>query len=285
MTITTVPAPADTMKADKYTASFIWVTPEIADRWLGRNERNRPKKNRARERYARDMASGEWAFTGEAIKFADDGRLLDGQNRLDAIVQTGVTLLMLVVRGLDQAAQDVMDTGTKRSASDMLDMAGKNNAALLGAVARLAVGWNSGELRTSGGHIAGEISHSEIRALVESDPVIEWAVSRASATRDISATPAARAFAAWLIGRVDAASARDFLDSVNEMRTNGAGDPRLTLIRRLQTSKDQKERLTSVEQAWLIVRAWDAWVNDLPLNRLQLTNRTGASPFPASVAS
>lgn len=68
------------------------------------------------------MASGNWRYTGEGIKFGPDGTLLDGQTRLRAIVLSGVTITMPVWRGIDPDAQLVMDSGRPRSNSDALSM-------------------------------------------------------------------------------------------------------------------------------------------------------------------
>lgn len=74
--------------------------------------------------FARDMASGAWKFNGETIKFSTDGNLLDGQHRLNAIIQSGCTVKMMVVWGLDESSQDTVDIGAARTVADMLDMEG-----------------------------------------------------------------------------------------------------------------------------------------------------------------
>lgn len=63
------------------TMDEVLVTPELAAEWLNHNTRNREKRPKRIAAYARDMAAGRWRRSGEAIKFAPDGTLLDGQNR------------------------------------------------------------------------------------------------------------------------------------------------------------------------------------------------------------
>lgn len=57
-------------------------------------------------------------MTGEPIKFAHNGRLLDGQQRLMALVDANVAVDFLVVRGLDETC-DIpgRDRGLGRSAA------------------------------------------------------------------------------------------------------------------------------------------------------------------------
>jgi predicted nucleic acid-binding Zn ribbon protein len=72
-------------------ASIVYVTPEMAERWLGHNKVNRNLRNRRVDQFARDMRSGRWQLTGEAIKFGKSGNLIDGQHRLWAVIESGCT--------------------------------------------------------------------------------------------------------------------------------------------------------------------------------------------------
>lgn len=74
---TLVPAVASDM-----TMEIVKITPDMAEKWLGRNPRNRHVRQRDVVRYAQSMLAGEWLVTGEAIKFSFDGNLIDGQHRL-----------------------------------------------------------------------------------------------------------------------------------------------------------------------------------------------------------
>lgn len=280
MTTTTIPT-ADTMEADRYKAAFVWVDPTIAERWLGRNENNRNLNQALVRRYVTDMEAGDWAFTGEAVKFSASGKLLDGQHRLHAIIKSGVTVLMLVVRGLDDPAQDVMDTGRKRTAHDMLKMHGKTHATALAATARLVVAWQNGAIKTSDTQFVGHITNSQILAVVESDPYVAWASELAAHANGVAANPSAIGLAAWVAGRFHADQVRTFLTTTAEMRTDGPGDPRYTLANRLRIARDQRERLTSIQQAWLILRAFEAYRSGRKLKQLKLSSHVGASAFPS----
>ncbi len=274
----------DTMAADKYTASFIFVTVELAKRWLTKNDKNRKLNKALIQRYLRDMDGGNWEFTGEAVKFAADGKLLDGQHRLTALMQHGQPVLMLVVRGLTSEAQNVMDTGRKRSAADMFTIAGKDHAVLLASTSRLVLGYLGGNITTSNSQTIGQPSNSMIRDIAVTDPMVTWAAQVSSRVQgNIPANPAAIGFAAWLMGRVDTADVVRYLDSIAEMRTEGIGDPRFTLLKRLNIAKTQRERLTSVEQAFYIVRAWNAWRTGSKLKTLKASTAAGPAPFPEPV--
>src|SRR5664279_4273925 len=77
-----------------FTADIEVITPSLAATYLEANIKNRKVKEKAVQRYAADMVAGEWMLTGEAIKFSDEGSLLDGQNRLRAIVMSRTPIPM-----------------------------------------------------------------------------------------------------------------------------------------------------------------------------------------------
>src|SRR5690242_16345038 len=119
-------------------AVIVTVDPEMAQRWLGNNPSNRNIRENLVDSYARDMAASRWEMTGEPIKFDQKDRLLDGQHRLKAVIKAGVAVQMMVVRGLDPRAQLVMDSGSRRTAADALQMDGRDHSVFLSAGARVA---------------------------------------------------------------------------------------------------------------------------------------------------
>lgn len=78
------------------------ITPEIAAEYLKKNVRNyRKKMNRnVIRKYASDMKAGLWELNGEAIEFDDEGFLKNGQHRLAAIIMSGTTVKIAVIRGV-----------------------------------------------------------------------------------------------------------------------------------------------------------------------------------------
>ena len=116
---------------------IVAVTPEIAERWLKKNILNRATRRQVENKYARDMAAGNWQLNGESIKWSSDQTLLDGQHRLRAIVKAGVTVRTFVTFNLPPQAQQVMDSGAKRTSSDVLGLSGFKYSALLAAITKL----------------------------------------------------------------------------------------------------------------------------------------------------
>lgn len=129
-------------------AEWYDVTPQLACEWLKLNTLNRPKKVNKIAIYAADMKAGHWPVTGATICFGKSGRLLDGQNRLQAIIDSGITVRILVVRDLDDDIFDVIDGGARRTASDVLVIEGYEGwVASCGATAaRIAINLSNGML-------------------------------------------------------------------------------------------------------------------------------------------
>ena len=118
---------------------IVTFTPEIAA-WVMEtyNEGNRPKKPTNIKRYAASMGEGLWGLTGDTIKFSNDGRLRDGQNRMMACVRSGMPFTTHVVFGIDDDLFHVMDTGKPRTAADVLSIAGYTNTKILASAIRWA---------------------------------------------------------------------------------------------------------------------------------------------------
>lgn len=97
------------------TSRVVDVTPAIAEKWLAKNhEDNRAVVWHRVEAFANDMRAGAWKLTHQGVAFDEEGRLIDGQHRLQAVVHAGVTVRMLVLRGVGEFG-DPIDCGRPRS--------------------------------------------------------------------------------------------------------------------------------------------------------------------------
>ena len=100
------------------------VTPSKAENWLNSNKGNRKMRDGVAERYADDMKNGRWTSCPEPIAFYEDGDLADGQHRLWAIVDSGVSVSFPIARGLTRADGLNINTGLSRSLIDNARISG-----------------------------------------------------------------------------------------------------------------------------------------------------------------
>lgn len=95
------------------------ITPEIAREMLKCNTRNLPVRNSHVDYLASEMAAGRWQLTHQGIAF-DGDTLVDGQHRLLAVVQSGVTVQAWVFGDVPLTVQALVDKGRIRSVADEL---------------------------------------------------------------------------------------------------------------------------------------------------------------------
>jgi hypothetical protein len=109
------------------------VTPGEATKLLAANDHNRNLRPSRVAQLAEAMRRGEWELNGETIKVAEDGTLLDGQHRLEAVVESGIGIDTLIMRNLPMRAQDTVDTGRRRRLADILKIEGYADSHALAA--------------------------------------------------------------------------------------------------------------------------------------------------------
>ncbi len=156
-------------------------TPDSARKILDANNTfNRPVNGTRVTVYAAEMSAGKWMMTGESIKFADTGKLLDGQHRLLAIIKCGKSIELPVVRGLDPETFKAIDTGKERSKIDVLALNGcdPETSRLVATAAHLAITYAAdGTPKSSFGHnqIAAkqlQLTNEGVVAFVDKNPAI-----------------------------------------------------------------------------------------------------------------
>lgn len=247
------------------------VTPRMAKDWLKRNVRNRKLRATMVAAYARDMASGRWQLTGEAIKFDTSDALADGQHRLAAVVESGCSVDMLIVRGVAPESQSVMDSGAKRSASDALTLVGAKNPTVLSAAARYAL------REPAAGLVSEKVpnpTNSEIADFIATTPGIHHAAELAQHYYPSFDAPPSVLAVCWMrFSDIDLEAAAQFFSAVANNATDGVGDPRSALIRRLANARRSNERLSQTVYLSMIFRAWNAWRTGTSLGKLQTENR------------
>lgn len=99
------------------------ITPEMAKKMLLKNFCNRGISIRHRDRMVRAMRSGEFRHTHQGIAFDTIGNLVDGQHRLAAIVESGITQTMQVTYNVPTENRSMIDGQSRpRSVRDSLVM-------------------------------------------------------------------------------------------------------------------------------------------------------------------
>lgn len=92
------------------------ITPKIAQQMLEKNTRNRPLSQHVVSRYATDMREGRWGVSESAICFDVNGLQINGQHRLWAVFESGVSIYSIIAEGYPVGAINYLDDQHHRSA-------------------------------------------------------------------------------------------------------------------------------------------------------------------------
>ncbi len=214
------------------------VGPELARQWLEHNTANRSVRPARVKEYALAMQEGRWLYTADPIRFDSDGRLIDGQHRLKAVVKSGCTVELHVVRGLEPQAQDAVDTGAARTASDALKVKGFKHGPQL-AVTVPIVNW-----LLKGGGFAASYSRDDIVYWVQVHEGLDEAVDLAYRNRNLLpcqlAPFAATHYAARAVASDPAVADRFFVEQMVETIGLSSGAPALATRRYLLGLREDK---------------------------------------------
>lgn len=98
---------------------YCLITPELANKWLTKNNRNRKLRSQFVDDLVTKIKSGQWQpNTLDSIGFFDDGTLANGQHRLTAIAKANIPVYAKVEFNIPKSVAICIDSGRSRSASD-----------------------------------------------------------------------------------------------------------------------------------------------------------------------
>jgi len=246
-------------------AEGVTITPALAEVLLKHNPDNRKISRIAVNKYASDMSGGRWEFNGEAIVISDTGELNDGQTRLTACVQSGVSFQTIVVVGVSRQSRETLDQGARRTPGQQLQMLGYKDSSNLGHAGR--VYW---QLATHGRvSSAPEFACTwpQILETVEENPgLCDTAYGHRAWKAKLGGVGLHVALRLWCanIGGVTAAE-KFFEPVVSSLGFRGKTDPAYQLHKRLEEGK----KLNEVERAAFVIKAWNAFRRGQPIRVLK----------------
>lgn len=250
------------------------ITPELAATWLARAHPNRRLNARRILALVDALTSREWRENGETIKFDEDGLLIDGQHRLQAIIQSGVNMKTYVMRDVPRGAFDTLDIGKPRTAADTLASLGYTQEHALAAALRQTRVLDN--LRATGFYLlAGSqatsanvlLTPAKARSLISDHPELPgWLVTAGAIRR--AGIPGGEGFWAgtlyWLSRSLP--EAEDDAVGFAERLISGANlakdDPILVLRNRLVAISEQiglAKRVSPQPLAALTIKGWNAF--------------------------
>ena len=265
---------------DKKQNVMVSISPQDAEALLAdHNHHNRNIAEASVRRWATAMTEGTWDPDASDLKVDWNGDLIDGQHRLLACIRSGVPMGTLLRTGLDPATQRRVDIGRRRNTSDTFRLekiAWANNIA---AAILLRLRYENGEsrgLRVSS-NLRVDLSPDQSLAYYREHPFHEKLASQSDAMYRIAPNVARTVWFAALpmFAERDEADALRFAESFVNGDWGGPGSPMQALIRYVSSARTpgipgQKARAVNERHLLAIVKAWNAWRMDQPLERIKI---------------
>ena len=257
------------------------ISPSKARELLDTQTRNRPLRSAWVNELARRMSEGLWnSATGDTLKLDLNGKLLDGQHRLEAVCLCGKTFTFSIAAGIAPESQEFMDQNKLRTAADDLAMHGVRQPHFIAAAVRLGLLYEEGSLLrfsaskrdARGVKYAAAHSPREIRAYYNRNPALsDYAGSSAGPVRQLM-SPSLWIFLRKIFADVDETAAETFMSRLKDGVALDSMSPIYALRRRLMADRQgirRQDRLARVTRIALCIKAWNFWRKGRKTSRIQ----------------
>lgn len=242
------------------------VTPAMAKKWLEQNDpKNRSVSFTKVQSLANDMRNGDWKLTHQGICFNDEGKLVDGQHRLQAVVMSEATIQLLVVGNPEGSVSDPIDRSIQRSLSF-----------LLGKSTRIIAAVNMLRCFETGYFVVSPLTTAEANTMYEHHKgAFEALHTRVSCFSRIIGP--ALAACAWAFP-CNETRVTEFAQQIATGEMIKRGDPAFAF--RNWINSDRSKGVTTWSRALAALNACRYYVHNMPLTSIY----TGESGYRASTA-
>lgn len=248
---------------------IVRVDPETASRWLAHpfNRQRRVTESRMKT-YSRAMTEGRWLSpTLDPIAFTPSGELLNGQHRLRAVIDAGVTVEMLVAFDVDPGMFAVIDTPLGRRAAQFVRTP---SAAHVTTTARHVLWYQERWPTVPRGGSSLSFDNDVLLAFIDAhEDELVRAVRDNEGPRSNAGIPHNSGATVLYIARemgADEARVAAWVEGLSTGADLAANDPRLLLRNRMLT--DPHARRDRGEAWQLTVRAFNAWIQNRTIETL-----------------
>lgn len=261
MTSQQVPDAPRELEWEVLSARFLRISPSVAKVWWQYNVNNRNLRAEHAESLRRDIEANEWKIDGMPIRFGtiEEGNpvLLDGQHRLKAIRDSGISTVSLVVTGIAVTAQDVMDTGAKRTFGDRLKMMGVPNSSDVAALTVKIYRWHNGGIRN---HIRKPTNAELFEVFYSIGDPQQHILNAGRMRRKFGGQPSVYSLCSYLFHGIDGEDAADFFDKLcgddPEVRMD---NPIRLLHDKLLENKGSREPMSEITLLAHVLKAWNLY--------------------------
>ena len=249
------------------------VSPEKAAELLANRAGNRPVRQAKVRAFARDILAQRWMDNGQTLSIGTDGKLLDGQHRLLAIIEAGKTVSLRIVRGVNPAAFRTIDSGSARSFGDVLSIQGEASSSTLSAAVRFLAVYRmrDGKNIERGGQSPGaSLTHQELSDALASEPDIRASLPFAKVGTMLGSGSALWVFLHYLLSRRDSVLAELFFEGLYSGTNLKEDDPILLLRQQILRWRTMQRSITATELAGRVIRTWNHTRKGNKISKIQV---------------
>jgi hypothetical protein len=252
------------------------ITPSLAQNMLETSARtgfiNRNISQVMVRIYAQQMKKGEWILSNDAICIDNEGAIINGQHRLQAIILSGCSVMMLVCYGIDRNAFSKMDRVKRRTDADNLSVLGvANNKTIAPGLRTLATYLSKGVFHEGGHGLIDAIHFFPLYEKYEAE--FQQGVSFYQRQNVKRLTSAACVCLAVIFLSIEQSKAASFFEGFIKGENLASKNPILALRRQLDMlmGKNQGQRFTT--SIALTIIAWNLFFNGEKRSTLRWINK------------
>ncbi len=259
-----------------------WLGQAMAERIRGEELQNRKLTDGQVEGLVADMLRpGSWKPNGDCIRFTPGGQVIDGQGRLVALLlacrrNPETTFITDLRFNIPPEAFSTIDTGKKRTSSDILGMVHIHNGFLMSAIARLWKSYHSGRMR-----VQSKVTNDEVLHIVLENRELFYEASRitAPAKYEVKIPGAVLGFVCALGLRTDRAKTAQFFHQLTTGLNLTKTDPAYVLNRVIKNKAkaNQRRGAERIEAAALTIKALNAHFQN---DQIEVLRWGPKEPFP-----
>lgn len=241
------------------------INAEKAKELLKSNYDNRAETKSHVKFLAIQMLEGKWKFTADPIKISKTGRILDGQHRLMAVIESDTEQDFLFCYDLDNEVFDVLDTGKNRSAANVLSIKGFDNYVAVASLAKMIIRYSVGSysgIITGMGNISGRkaVTNQDILKFAQSNDLMPYVKhGYALNTKCKLLTGTAYAFFYYLFTNIDEEAANVFFERLVSGVHLTHKDPILYLRNKLIDDMGANNKMNARSKMGYVLKCWNLY--------------------------
>lgn len=247
------------------------ITPDMAREMLAYNTDNRPLTQSTVKKYARQMIAGEWRLTREMILFSPT-RLIQGQHRLTACVESGASFPAYVAFGEPDANFAFIDIGKPRGPDDIFAIHGVPNYTAMSSASRWVMAYDREMVSHGSSAMSTSPTPDELYRFYLEHQKLQDSMHVSAAFKESKlAAPSMMAAMHYICARKNRAQADEFFLQVGSgVGLSGKNSPAFKLRKRLiDNYASAAGKLSYLVIAAYTIKAWNAMRDNRPLGVLK----------------